>query len=97
MAFFAANVNMPLEDAVKLFSKQSNYDEKKTRYYLNHAFGQGSSKTKYAMYSCSKMESLGICYKDETCKWKTPVLYYKNILPRSVKADKENKGEVGKK
>jgi DNA primase large subunit len=73
---FLASIKMPIEEAVSLFKNQSNFNEKKTRYYLEHSYGLKSNKTKYSVPTCSKMESYNTCYKDNTCRWSHPMTYY---------------------
>jgi DNA primase large subunit len=73
---FLASIKMPIEEAISLFKNQSNFNEKKTRYYLEHSYGLKSSKVKYSVPTCSKMDSYGVCYRDQTCKWNHPMTYY---------------------
>ncbi|RLG21653.1 hypothetical protein DRN74_01995 [Candidatus Micrarchaeota archaeon] len=80
-ATFLANIKMDIDQAVKLFSKQENFSEQKTRYHLEHAYGTRTGR-KYAVPSCSKIQSYGLCYKNESCKWASPITYYKNMLRR---------------
>jgi len=76
---FLGGIKMPLDEAVGLFKNQSNFNEKKTRYYLEHSYGLKSNKTRYSVPACSKMESYGVCYKDSTCRWKHPMSYYAKV------------------
>lgn len=73
---FLGSINMPLDEAVLLFKEQPNFNEKKTRYYLEHSYGTKGG-VKYSVPACSKMESYGICYRDATCRWRHPLSYYK--------------------
>ncbi len=84
LATFFASINMPLERAVDFFRDQPNFNEKKTRYYLEHAYGEKTG-TKYRVPSCSKIQSYGLCYNDETCLWKNPLTYYKRRKSEKVK------------
>jgi DNA primase large subunit len=76
---FLGGIKMPIDEAVTLFKNQANFNENKTRYYLEHSYGLKSNRTKYSVPACAKMESYGICYRDETCKWKHPMTYYARI------------------
>ena len=78
---FLGNINMGIEKALALFSKQENFNEKIARYHLEHAYGIRSG-TKYSVPSCQKMAAYGLCYKDSTCKWPSPIFYYKNVSAR---------------
>jgi DNA primase large subunit len=85
MATFFTNINMDLDKGVDFFRLQSNFNEAKTRYSLEHAYGKRGGGTKYSVPSCSKMESYGLCYRDKTCLWPTPLIYYRNRKsPRRV-------------
>jgi len=73
---FLASIKMPIEEAITLFKNQTNFNENKTRYYLEHSYGLRSNKTKYSVPACSKMESYGVCYRDNACRWNHPMSYY---------------------
>jgi DNA primase large subunit len=80
---FLSGIKMPIDEAVILFKNQPNFNEKKTRYYLEHAAGGKSSAVKYSAPGCAKIESYGLCYRDAACKWKHPLSYYKAMkFPR---------------
>ncbi len=81
LSTFFASINMPIDKAVEYFRTQENFDEKKTRYYLEHSYGKKGG-TKYSAPSCAKMVSYGLCFKDESCHWNHPVSYYKNMRGR---------------
>ena len=84
LSTFFASINMPIDKAVEYFRMQDNFDEKKTRYYLEHSYGKKGG-TKYSAPSCAKMVSYGLCFKDESCRWNHPVSYYKNMRGRKIK------------
>jgi DNA primase large subunit len=75
LSTFLANANMLLGEAVNIFRSQPNFNEKKTFYYLEHTYGTKSGK-KYSVPACSKMETYGLCTRDSTCRWKSPITYY---------------------
>lgn len=83
LSTFFASINMPIDKAIEYFRTQDNFDEKKTRYYLEHSYGKKGG-TKYSAPSCAKMVSYGLCFKDESCRWNHPVQYYKNMRGRGV-------------
>ena len=92
LATFLSSINMPVDKAVDLFREQPNFNEKKTRYYLEHALGNKGG-TKYSAPACSKIESYGLCYKDATCRWKHPVTYYKKKKEFQIKKRRERNAE----
>ena len=50
------NVTNDVEELVSLFKNVPDFDEKKTRYYVEHALKRG-----YRPYSCTKIIGLGLC------------------------------------
>ncbi|MBI4214368.1 hypothetical protein HY546_00065 [archaeon] len=84
LATFCASTGVPIETVVDFFRRQPNWNEQKTRYHLEHAYGS-KGRTKYSCPNCVKMESLGLCYRDETCRWPNPALYYKRVRARKEK------------
>lgn len=75
LSTFFANANVPIDEAIKYFQSQPNFNEKKTRYYLEHSYGLKGG-TKYSVPACVKMNSYGVCVRDSTCLWRHPLEYY---------------------
>lgn len=84
LSTFFSSIKMPVDKAVDYFREQPNFNEKMTKYHLEHAMGKKGG-TKYTAPACSTVESYGLCFKDNTCKWKHPLVYYKNMKSRRVK------------
>jgi DNA primase large subunit len=78
LATFLTNVGMKTGEIVKLYSNTSNFDEGKTRYYVEYSAGKRGSGVKYTAPGCSKMVSYGLCVnKDALCNAiKHPLTYY---------------------
>ncbi|OIQ06149.1 MAG: hypothetical protein AUK59_00980 [Candidatus Altarchaeum sp. CG2_30_32_3053] len=72
LASFLLNKEIPVEEIKKIFAHSSNYDEKKTSYYLDYL-----SKRKYTCPSYTTMKSLGIMISEEEEKFKNPLAYRK--------------------
>ena len=72
LATFLTNKGMPIEEIKKFFARSSNYDEKKTSYYMDYL-----AKRKYTCPSYSTMKSLGIWISSEEEKFKNPLAYRK--------------------
>lgn len=77
IATFLANIGMSMEKALDVFRGQPNWNERRTRYYLEHAYGEKGGRVKYTVPGCSKMDSYGLCYRDNTCLWRSPLTYYR--------------------
>ncbi|MDI6730796.1 MAG: hypothetical protein QMD06_04570 [Candidatus Altarchaeum sp.] len=72
LATFLTNKGMPIEEIKKIFARSSNYDEKKTSYYIDYL-----AKRKYTCPSYSTMKSLSIWMSSEERKFKNPLAYRK--------------------
>lgn len=78
LAAFLINIGMPIDQITELFSNTPNFNEKKTRYYIEYGMGKRGSGTKYSPPSCEKMVFYGLCRsKDALCsRVKHPLSYY---------------------
>ncbi|MEM0453476.1 MAG: hypothetical protein QXO98_02315 [Sulfolobales archaeon] len=83
LATYFINIGMDVEEIVDLFRQAPDFNEKMTRYQVEHLAGLRGSKRKYSMYSCDKMKSLGICIAE--CGVKNPLSYYKRALRHLTK------------
>ncbi|MCK4327644.1 MAG: DNA primase large subunit PriL [Candidatus Diapherotrites archaeon] len=88
LATFLVNVGMPVEQVTELFRNTPNFNEKKTRYYIEYSLGKRGSGTKYSPPSCEKMVFYGLCRnKDALCeRVKHPLKYYskkKEVKPNA--------------
>jgi DNA primase large subunit len=80
LATFLINVGVDIEEIVNLFRYAPDFNERMTRYQLEHLAGLRGSKRKYLTYSCDKMKSLGICVAN--CGVKSPLTYYKKMVKK---------------
>ncbi|MCD6415028.1 MAG: hypothetical protein J7L23_05385 [Candidatus Diapherotrites archaeon] len=78
LSTFLVNVGMPTEQIVKVFSATPNFNQKKTRYYVEYSAGKKGSNVKYTPPSCKKMQYYGLCRnKDSLCqRVGHPLSYY---------------------
>ena len=78
LAAFLANVNMPTEQIMDLFRSTPNFNEKKTKYYIEYTMGKRGSGIKYSPPGCEKMVLYGLCVnKDALCdRISHPLRYY---------------------
>jgi DNA primase large subunit len=79
---FLLNVGMSVDDVVKLFSSLSDFDEKMTRYQVEHIAGKRGSRTKYTSPNCDTLRTHGLCLgPDEICRGvRHPLTYYRRKL-----------------
>jgi len=79
---FLINVGMSVGDMVNLFRSLSDFDERMTRYQVEHIAGERGSRTKYIPPRCDAMRTHGICPgMNEICKRiRHPLAYYRRKL-----------------
>ena len=76
---FLLNIGMEVEKVITLFRAASDFDEKTTRYQVEHIAGVRGSRTKYVPPRCATLQTHGVCFApDEVCKGIHDLLtYYK--------------------
>ena len=78
LATFMLNIGAEIDSVVDLFRNMPDFNEKITRYQVEHLAGLRGSGKKYLVYSCEKMKTLGICKAD--CGTRSPLqAYYRNL------------------
>ena len=88
LASFLIAINTPADDILSIFSKLSDFDEKKTRYQIEHIAGVRGSRTKYTPPSCDTLKTHGLCVSSrEACGGiRHPLAYY-------IRASKKSRNE----
>jgi DNA primase large subunit len=78
LSTFLINANMPVDAIIEIFRNTPNFNENKTRYYIEYSMGKKGSGTKYSAPSCEKMKFYGTCVNpDALCnRIKHPLSYY---------------------
>ncbi|MBS7636449.1 DNA primase large subunit PriL [Candidatus Bathyarchaeota archaeon] len=76
---FLVNIGMPTENIIELFRNSSDFNERLTRYQVEHIAGERGSRTRYKPPKCDTLKTHGLCIEtDETCrKVNHPLTYYK--------------------
>jgi len=76
---FLVNIGASEDDVMDFFKSASDFDEKKTRYQVEHISGRIGGKTKYTPPKCDTLKTHGLCVEsDEHCKGtRHPITYYK--------------------
>jgi DNA primase large subunit len=64
LATFLLNIGAEIEYVVDMFRNMPDFNEKITRYQVEHLAGLRGSRKRYRVYSCEKMKTLGICKAD---------------------------------
>jgi len=75
---FLINVNMKPEEIVNLFRASADFNERMTRYQVEHIAGDRGSRTKYRSPTCDTLKTHALCPgPDELCKKiRSPLRYY---------------------
>lgn len=67
LATYLLSKGKPIDDIVPLFKNAPDYNEKITRYQLNHLAGDSGSGTKYSCPSCEKLQTQNLCFAIPEC------------------------------
>jgi DNA primase large subunit len=92
---FLLSIGMSVEDVFKFFRSVSDFNERMTRYQVEHIAGIRGSGTKYKPPNCTTLRTHGICVSPEPeCKGAVnPLVCYIRKL-RTVKSEVTNKSEA---
>jgi len=79
---FLINIRMPPENVVELFKSFSDFNERMTRYQVEHIAGERGSRTRYKPPKCDMLKTHGVCTNpDEVCQGVNhPLTYYRRKL-----------------
>lgn len=79
---FLINIGMTTKNVVNLFSSVSDFNERLTRYQVEHIAGGRGSRTKYIPPRCDTLRTHGVCHSmDAICKRiRHPLAYYRRKL-----------------
>lgn len=83
---FLINIGMTVETVIDLFRSFSDFDERMTRYQVEHIAGEKGGRTKYIPPRCDTLRTHGVCVgADDICRRiRHPLAYYRRKL-RTVK------------
>jgi DNA primase large subunit len=81
---FLVSIGMPSEKVAELFKSFSDYNERLTRYQIEHIAGERGSRTRYTPPQCSTLQTHGVCVNpDALCRWvRHPLAYYRRKVKR---------------
>lgn len=83
---FLINVGMPTETVIDLFKSFSDFNERMTRYQVEHIAGDKGSRTRYTPPSCDTLRTHGVCTgSDDLCRRiRHPLTYYRRKTGNSL-------------
>jgi DNA primase large subunit len=81
---FLVTIGMTPEKVNELFKSFSDYNERLTRYQVEHIAGERGSRTRYTPPQCATLQTHGVCVNsDDLCrKIRHPLSYYKRKQTR---------------
>ena len=87
---FLVNVGVGEDEIIKTFRATTDFDEKKTRYQVEHIAGRRGAKRKYTPPRCETLKTHGVCVNpDDLCKQiKHPLTYYRRKVRSLFKRGK---------
>jgi DNA primase large subunit len=76
---FLVNIGMPSDQVAEVFKNFSDYNERLTRYQVEHIAGERGSGTRYKPPQCATLQTHGVCANsDDLClRIRRPLAYYK--------------------
>jgi len=79
---FLINIGMPTETVIELFKNFSDFNERMTRYQVEHIAGTKGSRTLYTPPKCDTLKTHGVCTNpNELCKRvHHPLSYYRRKI-----------------
>jgi len=79
---FLVNIGMPTEKIIDIFRASSDFNERMTRYQVEHIAGKRGSRTKYKPPKCDMSKTYGLCVGDDkACRGVThPLAYYSKAI-----------------
>ncbi len=81
---FLVNIGMPADKVIELFKNISDFNEKMTRYQVEHIAGVTGSRTRYTPPKCDTLRTHGVCTNpDDLCRRVRHPLRYYRIRVRS--------------
>jgi len=88
---FLLNIGGKTENIVALYTSATDFEERLTKYQVEHIAGKRGGSTKYKPPNCNTLKTYGLCPGgDAICKViRNPLTYYQKKL-RKIKAIKQN-------
>ena len=86
------SVEEAVEKVVELFRNVADFDEKKTRYQVEHIAGLRGGRKFYLPPNCDELNSLGLCPNNLACGVKNPLAYYSRMIRKLKRKEKSTQG-----
>jgi DNA primase large subunit len=93
---FLLRIGMEPNDVVELFRTSSDFNERMTRYQIEHIAGKKGSRTEYKPPKCATLRTHGVCPGiDASCRKVGSPLYSYARTTRTLKKEAEASGSKG--
>ncbi len=76
LATYMLSIGKSVDEVILLFQNAPDYNEKITRYQVEHLAGKKGSQIKYSVPTCSKLANENLCYATNDCKGITNPLQF---------------------
>ena len=67
LATYMITIGKPVDEIVRMYESAPDFNEKITRYQIEHLAGMKGSRTKYSVPSCDKLRNEGLCFATVEC------------------------------
>jgi DNA primase large subunit len=67
LATYMLAIGKPMDDIVEIFRNAPDFNERITRYQVEHLAGSKGSRTKYSVPSCEKLRAENLCFATTEC------------------------------
>lgn len=67
LATYMLAIGKPVDEIVAMFQNAPDFNEKITRYQVEHLAGMKGSRTKYSVPSCDKLRNESLCFETKDC------------------------------
>ncbi len=67
LATYMLAISKPIDEIVRMYENAPDFNEKITRYQVEHLAGMKGSRTKYSVPSCNKLRNENLCFATADC------------------------------
>lgn len=67
LATYMLAIGKPVDEIVEMFKNAPDFNERITRYQVDHLAGSKGSRTKYSVPSCDKLRTENLCFATKDC------------------------------
>ncbi|MGI0049308.1 MAG: DNA primase, partial [Nitrososphaera sp.] len=67
LATYMLAIGKPVDEIVMMYENAPDFNEKITRYQVEHLAGMKGSRTKYSVPSCDKLRNENLCFATADC------------------------------